>query len=145
MSHPPAVLLVLADEGVRAGLAAGLRRDSMDVVEFAMAEQALAALGRGLNAAVLVTEPARGRLTDQELAEQAKDAICGITIILTPEAAAGRPDAPRDAHCLAKPLESAKLSRFIRLVAAKPALRGALQRRYRAAQAAASNDTVHVV
>lgn len=94
MSPPPAVLLVQADEGARAGLAAALRRDGMDVVEFAVAEQALAALGRGLNAAVLATEPALGRLTDLELAEQAKDAVSEITIILTPDPAAGRLDTP---------------------------------------------------
>jgi DNA-binding NtrC family response regulator len=119
MSHPPAILLVQADEDARAGLAAGLRRDGMEVVEFAVAEQALAALGRGLNAAVLVTEPALGRLTDRELAEQAKDAASQITIIMTPEPAAGRLDAPRGSHCLTKPFEAAKLSQFIRLVAAK--------------------------
>jgi DNA-binding NtrC family response regulator len=119
MSHPSAVLLVQADDGARAGLAAGLRRDGMKVVEFAVAEQALAALGRGLNAAVLVTEPALGRLTDRELAEQAKDAASEITIIMTPEPAVGRLDAPQGSHCLIKPLEAAKLSQFIRLVAAK--------------------------
>jgi DNA-binding NtrC family response regulator len=145
VSHPPAVLLVQADEGARAGLAAGLRRDGMDVVEFAAAEQALAALGRGLNAAILVTEPARGRLTDQELAEQAKDAASEITIILTPEPAARRLDAPHGAHCLTKPFEAAKLSRFIRLVTAKPALRGVLQRWYHAAKDEASNDPVRAV
>lgn len=145
MSHPPAVLLVQADEGARAGLAAGLRRDGMEVVEFAVAEQALAALGRGLNAAVLITEPALGRLTDQELAEQVKDAASQITIILTPEPAAGRLGAPQGAHCLVKPFEAAKLSRFIRLVAAKPALRGVLQRWYRAAKAGAPNTSVRAV
>jgi DNA-binding NtrC family response regulator len=119
MSHPSAVLLVQADDGARAGLAAGLRRDGMKVVEFAVAEQALAALGRGLNAAVLVTEPALGRLTDRELAEQAKDAASEITIIMTPEPAVGRLDAPQGSHCLIKPFEAAKLSQFIRLVAAK--------------------------
>lgn len=145
MSHPPAVLLVQADEDARAGLAAALRRDGMDVVEFAVAKQALAALGRGLSAAVLVTEPALGRLTDQELAEQAKDAVSEITIILTPDPAAECLDVPRGAHSLAKPFEGAKLSRFIRLVAARPALRGVLQRWYRAAQAEAPNDPVHAV
>jgi DNA-binding NtrC family response regulator len=145
MSHPPAVLLVQADEGARARLAAALRRDGMDVVEFAMAEQALAALGGGLSAAVLVTEPALGRLTDQELAEQAKDAASEITIILTPDPAAGRLDVPQGARCLPKPFEAAKLSRFIRLVAAKPALRAVLQRSYRAAQAEAPNDPVRAV
>jgi len=145
MSHPPAVLLVQADQDARAGLAAALRRDGMDVVEFAVAEQALAALGRGLSAAVLVTEPALGRLTDLELAEQAKDAVCEITIILTPDPATGSSDVPQGAHRLAKPLEAAGLSRFIRLVAAKPALRGVLQRWYRAAQAEAPNHDIHAV
>jgi DNA-binding NtrC family response regulator len=145
MPRPPAVLLVQANESARAGLAAGLRRDGMEVIEFARAEQALAALRRDLDAAVLVTEPALGRLTDQELAEQAKDAACQITIILTPEPTAGRLDAPPGAHCLVKPFEAAKLSRFIRLVAAKPALRSVLQRRYRTANSMAPDDTVRAV
>jgi DNA-binding response OmpR family regulator len=145
MSHPPSVLLVQADEGARAGLAAGLRRDGMDVVEFAVAEQALAALGRGFSAAVLVTEPALGRLTDLELAEQAKDVAPEITIILTPEPAAGPLDPPPGAHCLAKPFEAAELSRFIRLVAARPAPREVLQRWYRVAQAEAPNDADRAV
>ena len=88
MSHPSAVLLVQADDGARAGLAAGLRRDGMKVVEFAVAEQA-------------------------------KDAASEITIIMTPEPAVGRLDAPQGSHCLIKPFEAAKLSQFIRLVAAK--------------------------
>ena len=141
MSHPPAILLVQADEGARAGLAAGLRQDGMDVVEFAVVEQALAALRCGLSAAVLVTEPALGRLTDLELTEQAKDAASEITIILTPEPAAGDSGAPQGAHRLPKPFEATTLSRFIRLAAAKPALRVVLQRLYRAAQAATPNHS----
>ena len=128
MSHPAAIILVHADDGVRAGLAAGLREDGMDVVEFAAAEQALAALGRGMSAAVLVTEPALGRLTNQELAEQARDAVSQISIILTPEARTNPLSAPSGAHCLAKPLEAAALSQFIRLVTAETELRGALLR-----------------
>ena len=142
MPQPPAVLLVQADAAVRAGLAAGLRRDGMGVVEFTYAEQALAALGRGLSAAVLVTEPALGRLTDLELAEQVKDVAYLFTMILTPESSVERLGTPQGVHCLAKPFEAARLSRFIRLVAARPALRGALQSLYRAAQARLPIDPV---
>jgi DNA-binding NtrC family response regulator len=142
MFHPPAVLLVEADEDARARLAAGLKQDGMDVIEFAVAEHALEALRRGLNAAVLVTEPAHGRLTDRELVEQAKDAASQISIILTSGPAAGRPDAPPGAHRLAEPFDAARLSRFIRLVAARPALRGVLQRCYRAAKAEAMNTPI---
>lgn len=145
MFLPPAVLLVQADEGARAALAAGLKRDGMEVIEFAVAEQALEALRRGLNAAILVTEPAHGRLTDRELVEQAKDSASQISIVLTSQPVAGRLEALRGAHCLAKPFDAARLSRFIRLVAAKPAQRSVLQRCYRAAQTQAVNTPVATV
>jgi DNA-binding response OmpR family regulator len=134
MPDVPAIVLVQSDPGLRAQLAAGLRQDGMKVVEYAAAEMALAALGRGLNAAVLVTEPALGRLTEWELAEQARDAAPRLEIIFTRSPDANRLAAPSGAHAIVKPFEAGKLSRFIRLVAARPALRSTLQRRYRQAK-----------
>jgi DNA-binding response OmpR family regulator len=135
MPDIPAIVLVQSDPGLRAQLAAGLRQDGMKVFEYAAAETALAALGKGLKAAVLVTEPALGRLTERELAEQARDAAPRLEIIFTRPPEASRLAAPSGAHAIVKPFEAGKLSRFIRLVAARPALRSALQRRYRQAKA----------
>lgn len=129
-----AIWLAEPDERLRARLAAGLRGDGMHVVEYVSPEAALEALRKGGKAAVLVTAPAEGRLTDRELAEQARWAAPRIDLILTPSA-------PRDAgtlnagfHVLSRPLDPSRLSRFIRLVAAKPALRGVLQAQYRSAR-----------
>jgi DNA-binding NtrC family response regulator len=132
----PAIWLVQSDERLRAQWAAGLRRDGMAVVEFATAEPALEALRNGAGAAVLVTEPARGRLSDHQLADQARTCAPRIEIIFTPLAAADHGGTPVGAHVLAKPFDAFKLSRFIRLVAAKPALRAALQALYRQARSA---------
>ena len=130
----PAIWLVQRDAKLRTQLAAGLRRDGMTVVEFEAAETALEALRKGARAAVLVTEPAAGRLTDRELTEQARMAAPRLEIIFTPTANTAEAPLPAGAHRLPKPLDPFKLSRFIRLVAAKPALRGTLQSRYRAAR-----------
>ncbi|WP_421931769.1 hypothetical protein [Phenylobacterium sp.] len=131
MPDTPAILLVQSDEGQRAKLAAGLRLDGMRVVEYATAEAALVALNRGLKAAMLVTEPAVGRLTELELTELARDAAPRLEVIFTRSPEANRLAAPAGAHALVKPIEAGRLSRFIRLVAARPALRSVLQRRYR--------------
>lgn len=138
----PAIWLVQRDARQRAQLAAGLRRDGMTVVEFEAAEAALEALRMGAVAAVLVTEPAAGRLTDRELSEQARTAAPRLEIIFTPTASEAGTAPPAGAHRLPKPLDPFKLSRFIRLVAAKPALRGALQTRYRAARSVDSTAAV---
>lgn len=130
----PAIWLVQRDARLRTQLAEGLRRDGMTVVEFEAVETALEALRKGARAAVLVTEPAAGRLTDRELSEQARMAAPRLEIIFTPQAGEADAAPPAGAHRLPKPLDAFKLSRFIRLVAAKPALRGTLQSRYRAAR-----------
>lgn len=127
----PAILLVQSDEGQRAKLAAGLRQDGMHIVEYDTAEDALLALHRGLKAAMLVTEPAVGRLTELELTELAKDAAPRLEVVFTRSPETPGRAAPAGAHALVKPFGAERLSRFIRLVAAKPALRSVLQRRYR--------------
>lgn len=131
ISDPLAILLVESDPERRAGLAAGLRRDGMKVIEHSSPEAALAALRRGMKAAVMVTEPALGRLTESELFEQVRDTAPRLVVIFTRAAGAGRLAAPQAAYALAQPFDPAKLSRFIRLVAARPALRSALQQQYR--------------
>lgn len=133
----PAIWLVQRDERLRAQLAAGLQRDGMSVVEYAAAEAALEALRKGGKAAVLVTEPAGGRLTNRELAEQARVVSPRLEIIFTPSARDTDEAAPAGTHLLVGPLDAFKLSRFIRLVVAKPALRSALRARYRQARSAA--------
>lgn len=129
-----AIWLAQPDQRLRAQLAVGLRADGMEVVEFEGPEAALEALRGGGKAAVLVTTPAERRLTDRELAEQARLAAPRIEVILTP--ASPRPDGPPSTgfHVLSRPLDPFRLSRFIRLVAAKPALRGVLQAQYRSSR-----------
>ena len=129
-----AIWLAQPDERLRTQLAAGLRNDGMHVVEYVSPEAALEALREGGKAAVLVTTPAEGRLTNRELAEQARLAAPRIELILTPSAP--RPEGTPTAgfHVLSRPLDSFRLSRFIRLVAAKPSLRGVLQAQYRSAR-----------
>lgn len=112
----PAIWLVQSDARLRAQWAAGLRREGMAVVNFAAA--------------------GRSRLSDHQLADQARTCAPRIEIIFTPLAAADRGGTPVGAHVLAKPFDAFKLSRFIRLVAAKPALRAALQAIYRQARSA---------
>jgi DNA-binding NtrC family response regulator len=131
----PTIWLVQSDEQRRAQLAAELRQDGMSVLECASTDLALEALRRGVKAAVLVTEPASGRLTDRELVEQFQDAAPRLEIIFTPAAGAYEYPAPPGAHVLVKPCGAGKLSRYIRLVAAKPALRSVLQGLYRQARA----------
>ncbi|MGZ8407800.1 MAG: hypothetical protein ACXWVJ_07215 [Caulobacteraceae bacterium] len=141
MPHAHAIWLAQPDERLRTQLAVGLRGDGMQVVEFGSPEAALEALREGGKAAVLVTTPAEGRLTERELAEQARLAAPRIEVILTPSAP--RPDSTPSAgfHVLSRPLDPFRLSRFIRLVAAKPALRGVLQAQYRSAR---SEDPIAV-
>lgn len=132
----PAIWLVQSDARLRTQWATGLRRDGMAVVEFPAAEPALQALRKDGGAAVLVVESARGRVSDHRVAEQARAYVPRIQIIFTPRAAAERAGTPAGVHVLARPFDAFRLSRFIRLVAAKPALRGALQARYRQARSA---------
>lgn len=130
----PEIWIMQPDEGLRTRLASELRHDGMKVVEYATEELALAALRRTGKAAVLVTEPASGRLTNGDLARQAKTTAPRLEIIFTPACEPEAGTTPPGAHVLVKPLGVGKLSRFIRLVAAKPALRSELQCLYRQAR-----------
>jgi DNA-binding NtrC family response regulator len=130
----PEIWIMQTDEGLRKRLASELRHDGMKVVEYASEDMALAALMRTGKAAVLVTEPASGRRTNGDLARQAKTTAPRLEIIFTPAAEPEAGTTPPGAHVLVKPLGVGKLSRFIRLVAAKPALRSELQCLYRQAR-----------
>jgi DNA-binding NtrC family response regulator len=130
----PEIWIMQPDEGLRTRLASELRHDGMKVVEYASEELALAALRRTGKAAVLVTEPASGRRTNGDLARQAKTTAPRLEIIFTPASEPEAGTTPPGAHVLVKPLGVGKLSRFIRLVAAKPALRSELQCLYRQAR-----------
>lgn len=139
----PAIWLVQPDADLSDRLAAGLQRDGMTVTAFPSIAPALEALTRGERPAVLVAAPLHGPLTDIEFAEQVKALAPRATLVFTPQRAEATNPTP-GVHVLAHPLDGAKLSRFIRLVAGRPAVRGALQALYRAAnpaRATASVDT----
>ena len=111
---------------------AHLRRDGMTVAAFPSILPALEALTGGERPAILVVAPRLGPLTDLEFTEQAKALAPRATLVFTPQRAEPSNSVP-GVHTLAHPLDGAKLSRFIRLVAGRPAVRGALQALYRAA------------
>ena len=139
----PAIWLIQPEALLLETLADGLRRDGMTVSSFPSIEPALEALNRGERPAVLVVGPLQGPLTDLEFTEQTKALAPRVAVIFTPQLTDPVRATP-GAHILAHPLDSAKLSRFIRLVAGRPAVRGALQALYRAAnppRPAASADT----
>jgi len=125
LSDTASVWLIQPDAHLCATLAAELRDDGMTVVSYGSAEAALAALGKGHKARVLVTAPALGRITNREFVEQAKAVAPRVDIVFT----ADTDDHARDeeAHILAEPFDAAKLSRFLRRVVDRPVLRGALQ------------------
>ena len=131
LSDASSVWLIQPDARLSATLAVGLRQDGMRVVKYGSAEAALAALGKGHKVGVLVTAPALGRMTNRELVEQAKAVAPRVIIVFTPAAAADGHTPAEDAHILAGPLDVVKLSRFLRLITARPAPLGALQAAYR--------------
>jgi hypothetical protein len=138
----PVIWLIQPDADLSDRLAGDLRRDGMTVAVFPSIPPALEALTGGERPAVLVVAPRLGPLTDLEFTEQAKALAPRATLVFTPWAQPSN-SAP-GVHMLAHPLDGAKLSRFIRLVAGRPAVRGALQALYRAAnppRPAASADT----
>jgi hypothetical protein len=129
-SNLPAIWLIQPDVELRESLAAGLRLDGMTVSVFASIAPALEALNDGERPAVLVVAPLAGPLTDLEFTEQAKALSPRAAVIFTPRPS--EPARPRPgAHTLVHPLDSAKLSRFIRLVGGRPAFRSMLQSHYR--------------
>jgi DNA-binding NtrC family response regulator len=132
MSKPPilpAIWLIQPDAELSRTLADGLRRVGMTVSIYPKIAPALDALNRGERPAVLVVAPLEGPLTDHEFIEQAKALSPRVAVIFTPrltDPARSRPGA----HSLAHPFDSAKLSRFIRLVGGRPAFRSTLKARY---------------
>ena len=136
----PAIWLIQPEALLLEALADGLRRDGMTVSSFPSIEPALEALNRGERPAVLVVGPLQGPLTDLEFTEQTKALAPRVAVIFTPQLTDPVRATP-GAHILAHPLDSAKLSRFIRLVAARPAFRGALQSLYREAHPASEAAT----
>ncbi|WP_372786315.1 hypothetical protein [Phenylobacterium sp.] len=135
----PAIWLIQPDAELRKTLAEGLRLDGMTVSGFDSIGPALEALNRGERPAVLVVAPLDGPLTDREFAEQAKTLSPRAAVIFTPrqtDPARARPGA----HTLVHPLDSAKLSRFIRLVGGRPAFRSTLQSLYRDAHPRAGSS-----
>jgi FixJ family two-component response regulator len=128
----PIVWLAQSEAGVADRLALDLRQNGMVVVVFASTLEALAALTQGGRPAVLVTEPLRGPLTDLEFTEQVKVIAPRASIVFTPQGETPRASTP-GTHVLVHPFDGAKLSRFIRLAAGRPAVRGALQALYREA------------
>jgi DNA-binding NtrC family response regulator len=128
----PAIWLIQPDAELCDSLAEGLRLDGMTVSVFPAVAPALEALNRGERPAVLVVAPLQDPLADLEFTEQAKTLSPRVAVIFTPrlsDPARARPGA----HILTHPLDSRKLSRFIRLVAGRPAFRSTLQSLYREA------------
>lgn len=130
----PCVWLVQADPERRRQWAAGLRQDGMAVREFDRIGDALTALRQSPSVAMLVTEANNGPLAVLELLNQARTAAPGLETVFTQQAGSDRASCPPGLAVLTEPFDGAKLSRHIRLVAAKPALRSALQRRFRQAR-----------
>ncbi|MDP3852457.1 hypothetical protein [Phenylobacterium sp.] len=131
----PTIVLVESDGELRGRLAAGLRHDGMRVVEYEDGGPALAAIEQGLSADILVISPQGGGVVTYDMARQARALAPQIQIVVTP-APQETHDLPSEAHVLVKPFEPSRLSRYIRFVAAKPALRGALRAVYRQARSA---------
>lgn len=134
-SDRPTIVLVENDGELRGRLAAGLRHDGMRVVEYDDGGPALAAIEQGLSADVLVIAPQADGMATGDVARQARVLAPRIQIVVTP-ASEATDGLPRDAHMLIKPFEPSRLSRYIRFVAARPALRGALRAVYRQARSA---------
>ena len=107
----------------------------MNVVEFHRSAQALAAIAEGARPAVLVIAPEGDGLITCEHVGQVRASSPRTQIILVLEPG-GYPEIPWGSHVLVKPFKPSKLSRFIRLAVAKPALRSALQTLYRRAHSA---------
>ncbi|WP_312165577.1 hypothetical protein [Phenylobacterium sp.] len=128
----PTVFVVERDVGHRSAMAQGLRADGMNVIEFARSAEALAAVSDGGRPAILVITPEGDGLPDHELACRARAAAPRTDIVFT-RSPSGAP--PPGSHVLARPFTPGRLSRFIRLVVAKPALRSTLQGLYRQAHA----------
>ena len=136
---PPPVMIVESDGVVRAKLEAGLAADGMVVAAFATTAAALAAIEDGVVPAVLVT-PATPGAEISPLVACSREKWPRLAIVFT---------GPfpfqidlRGAYHLAAYPDPVKLSRFLRLVVARPALRSTMQSRYRDARQSASRPEV---
>jgi DNA-binding NtrC family response regulator len=138
--QPQAIWLIQPDSELCESLAAGLRLDGMTVSVFGSIRPALEALNRGERPAVLVVAPLDGPLTDREFTEQAKTLWPRAAVIFTPRLTDPARACP-GAHTLAHPLDSAKLSRFIRVVGGRPAFRSTLKSLHRDAHRAADTSS----
>lgn len=136
----PTVFLVEHDLDLRGVVAEGLRVDGMNIVEFHRSAQALAAIAEGARPAVLVIAPEGDGLITCKHIVQAKAMSPRTQIVLVLEPG-GDPEIPPGSHVLVKPFKPSKLSRFIRLAVAKPALRSTLQASYRRAHSAPAGAT----
>ncbi len=116
----PPIWLIQSDRALRMSLAAQLQADWPNVVEFAAAQTALAALAKGRKPAVMVADPPSGILTKLEFFEQAMAFAPRAVVIFTPRAVRSE-TLPAGAHVFGHPLEATRLSGFIRLLAAAPA------------------------
>jgi hypothetical protein len=130
-SAAPAIWLICPDEPLRGRVARGLRVDGMNVVEFAWVEAAVAAHQGGARPAIALIQT----FTELELAESLDGLRAGPTppeIVILGEV----PDSfvvPAAAHRFHGEINVWRLSRFLRLVVARPSLRSALQASYRLA------------
>lgn len=133
MSQPPAApatWLICSDELLRARLARGLRIDGMNVIEFEGGEPVIAALQRGAPPAIAALDAAG--LASAEIVEGLCAGSPSPEIVLFGEPSDGSA-IPRGAHRFRGEINVWRLSRFLRLVVARPALRSALQASYRLA------------
>lgn len=137
----PTVFLVEHDVDLRAASAYGLRFDGMNVIEFATSTEALAAVAEDGRPAVLVIAPEGDGAAACDLARQVRAWSPQTQVVFTP-GPRGEPRTPPGVHVLAKPFEPCRLSRFIRLVVAKPALRSTLQALYRRARSTTAGSVL---
>jgi len=128
---PPPIMIVEPDGAVRAALQAGLMADGMVVFTFATEGDALVALEAGVAPAALVVAGTPGA-EDTLLVTRSREKWPRLAVVFT----GSLPSQIKlpGAYHLAAGANAAKLSRFLRLVVARPALRSTLQRRYRDAR-----------
>lgn len=128
----PTIFLVEHDLDFCGLVAEGLRCDGMNIVVFQRSAQALAAIAEGARPAVLVIAPEGDGMITCEHVDRARalSPRTQVILLLEPD---GDPKIPSGSHVLVKPFKPSKLSRFIRLAVAKPALRSTLQALYRRA------------
>ena len=124
----PLVMIIEPDVEARRELEDGLVADGMAVATFANHAEALAALHTGLTPAVLVTPLIPG-VEGSALIMRSRVRWPRLEIVFT--GPAQDRIGLRGAYHLATPYDAAKLSRFLRLAAGRPALRSTLQSLYR--------------